>query len=116
MGGTAAEADQTSPGSGSSDPPQHLTMAISNKQAEKVMQAAHAIEDLQSVLKATRAITSTLRLADLLATVVGLACEVAHTETASLLLRDPITDELYFDVALGDKGGALQQVRLKKGE
>jgi signal transduction histidine kinase len=72
--------------------------------------------DLLRIFEATRAMTSTLRLSDLLATVMRLASEVVRAEASSLLLMDPATDELYFDVALGEKGGALQQIRLKKGE
>ena len=72
--------------------------------------------DLQRILEATRAITSTLRLSELLSTVMRLASEVARAEASALLLQDPATGELYFDVALGEKGGALRQIRLKKGE
>jgi len=68
------------------------------------------------IFEATRAISYTLRLSELLGTVMRLASEVAHAEASSLLLMDPATDELYFDIALGEKGGALQQIRLKKGE
>ena len=73
-------------------------------------------KDLVRIFEATRAITSTLRLSDLLETVTRLASEVVHAETGSLLLMDPSTGELFFDVALGAKGGALQEVRLKRGE
>lgn len=73
-------------------------------------------KDLLKIFEATRAMTSTLRLAELLATVMRLASEVARAEASALLLVDPRTDELYFDVATGEKGGALQQIRLKKGE
>ena len=73
-------------------------------------------KDLERVFEATRAITSTLRLSEVLETVMRLASEVARAEASALLLLDPATDELFFDVALGEKGGALQQVRLKKGE
>ncbi len=75
-----------------------------------------AESDLLRIIEATRAIASTLRLSELLATVVKLASEVVHAEAGSLLLMDQSSGELYFDVALGDKGGALQQIRLKKGE
>ncbi len=75
-----------------------------------------AEQDLLRIFEATRAIASTLRLSELLETVVKLASEVVHAEAGSLLLMDHATGELYFDVALGEKGGALQQVRLKKGE
>ena len=72
--------------------------------------------DLVRIFEATRAIASTLRLSELLETVMRLASEVVHAETGSLLLMDAATGELYFDVALGENSGALQQVRLKKGE
>lgn len=72
--------------------------------------------DLQRIFEAGRTISSTLRLSELLQTVIRLAGEVVHSEAASLLLLDPATGELYFDVALGEKGGALQHIRLKKGE
>src|SRR5882762_9929028 len=73
-------------------------------------------QDVQRILEATRAITSTLRLSELLATVMRLASEVARAEASALLLLDAATGELYFDVALGEKGGAVEQFRLKKGE
>lgn len=37
-------------------------------------------------------------------------------EVASLLLVDDLTDELYFEVALGEKGNRVKEIRLKKGE
>jgi two-component system, NtrC family, sensor histidine kinase KinB len=73
-------------------------------------------KDLIRIFEATRAITSTLRLSELLETVMRLASEVVRSEAASLLLMDQATGELYFDVAIGSSGGALQQIRLKKGE
>ncbi len=73
-------------------------------------------EDLERILEAARVVSSTLRLPELLQTVTKLAGEVVHSEAASILLMDPTTEELYFDVALGEKGETLQQVRLKKGE
>src|SRR5258706_12076212 len=73
-------------------------------------------KDLIRIFEATRAIASTLRLAELLEKVMQLASEVVRGETGSLLLMDQSTGELYFDVALGEKGGSLQQIRLKKGE
>ena len=72
--------------------------------------------DLLRILEATRAISSTLRLSELLDTVIRLASEVVKSEAASFLLMDAATGELYFDVAVGEKGGALQHIRLKKGE
>ena len=50
-------------------------------------------QDLAKFFEATRAITSTLKLSELLTTVMRLANEVARTEVSSLLLLDPITGE-----------------------
>jgi two-component system, OmpR family, phosphate regulon sensor histidine kinase PhoR len=72
--------------------------------------------DFVRILEATRAITSTLSVSELLEMVMRLASEVVHVEACSLLLMDPATEELYFDVALGESGGALERIRLKKGE
>ena len=73
-------------------------------------------QDLERLLEATRVVSSTLRLSELLEKVMGLAGQVVRAEASALLLLDEATGELYFNVALGEKGGALQQVRLKKGE
>ncbi|MBI5561800.1 MAG: GAF domain-containing protein [Deltaproteobacteria bacterium] len=42
--------------------------------------------------------------------------KLMKAETGSLLLIDRKTDELYFEVALGDKGDILKEIRLKMGE
>ncbi len=42
--------------------------------------------------------------------------ELLDCETGSLYLIDEDRNELYFDVALGDKGEAVKQIRLKLGE
>ncbi len=73
-------------------------------------------DDLERLLEATRVVSSTLRLSELLQKVMELAGQVARSEASALLLLDQGTGELYFDVALGEKGEALQQIRLKKGE
>lgn len=40
---------------------------------------------------------------------------VLNVEAASLLLLDEVTGELYFDVATGDKGDKIMEIRLQKG-
>lgn len=44
------------------------------------------------------------------------AVELLQCETGSLYLIDPDKNELYFEVALGDKGDAVKEIRLKMGE
>lgn len=47
---------------------------------------------------------------------VEAATRLLDCETASLLLLDEKTDELYFEVALGEKGNKVKEIRLKIGE
>jgi len=70
---------------------------------------------LELLLEVGRLLSSKLELADLLATVLRLASRVVDAETASLLLLDETSQELYFDVAL-DMGEDASKVRLKLGQ
>ncbi|MFI5347496.1 MAG: ATP-binding protein [Elusimicrobiota bacterium] len=70
---------------------------------------------LEMLLEVGRLLSSKLELAELLATVLELASRVVDAETASLLLLDAKTNELYFDVALG-LGPEAAKVRLKPGQ
>src|ERR1017187_9159641 len=67
------------------------------------------------LLEVARLLSSKLELAELLTSVLELASRVVDAETASLLLLDEATQELYFDVALG-LGDDLSKVRLKLGQ
>lgn len=73
-------------------------------------------DDFETLLEASRALASTLELPALLKKVMELAARVVRAESASLLLKDEKTDELYFDVALGAAGDKVKTVRLKSGE
>ncbi len=42
--------------------------------------------------------------------------EVMNAEASSLMLYDEATDELYFEIALGEKAAAIKRIRLKRGE
>ncbi len=70
---------------------------------------------LELLLEVGRVLASKLELPELLATVLKLASGVVDAEAASLLLLDPATDELYFDVALG-LGPEASKMRLKLGQ
>ncbi len=72
-------------------------------------------ERLELLLEVGRLLSSKLELSELLTTVLELASRVVEAETASLLLLDDKTDELYFDVALG-LGEEMSKVRLKLGQ
>ena len=73
-------------------------------------------EKLKLVLEANKIISSTLNTSELLRQVMKLATEVVEAETSSILLYDAKMDELYFDIALGEKESELKEIRLKAGE
>ncbi|HOW27846.1 MAG TPA: ATP-binding protein [Elusimicrobiota bacterium] len=75
-----------------------------------------SIGDFELLLQANRILSSKLDSGDLLEAVMELAARVVKAETASILLLDEKTNELYFDVALGDAGEQIKQIRLKVGE
>ncbi|MBI3013177.1 MAG: GAF domain-containing protein [Elusimicrobia bacterium] len=74
------------------------------------------LSDIDHLLKANRILASTLDLDKLLKVVLEQAAEVVCAETGSLLILDEKTNELTFDVALGDAGKDLRTIRLKLGE
>lgn len=51
----------------------------------------------------------------LLAVLIEVVKDICEAEAASLLLHDPITDELYFDVAIGEAGGLVKRIRMARG-
>ena len=58
-------------------------------------------QTLELLLEVGRLLSSKLELGELLTTVIELSARVVDAESASLLLLDEKTNELYFDVALG---------------
>jgi PAS domain S-box-containing protein len=72
-------------------------------------------ETLELLLEAGRLLSSKLELDDLLRSVLELSSRVVDAESASLLLLDEKTGELYFDVALG-LGEKASKIRLPLGQ
>ena len=72
-------------------------------------------DSLELLLEASLLLSSKLELGELLETIIELSKRVADAERASLLLLDPTTDELYFDIALG-LDPDLAKLRLPKGK
>jgi sigma-B regulation protein RsbU (phosphoserine phosphatase) len=71
------------------------------------------IKRLHGLIEATALITSSLNLEDVLRLVLERAQEVASAEASSILLFNPATQRLEFEVALGEKGSVLQSLRKK---
>jgi signal transduction histidine kinase len=77
--------------------------------------ASREAQRLELLLEVGRLLSSKIELPELLTTVLELASRVVDAETASLLLLDEKTGELYFDVALG-LGEDISKIRLKPGQ
>lgn len=74
------------------------------------------VQELSMLLELNKIIVSTLELDKLLNLIMTLAAKVVHSEASSLMLLDDATQELYFDVALGEKREQIKQIRVKAGE
>jgi len=72
-------------------------------------------ENLEMLLEVSRLLSSKLNLPELLRAILELGARIVNAETASLLLVDVKTQELYFDIALG-MDPDLARVRLKVGQ
>lgn len=76
---------------------------------------AYKAESLELLLEVSLLLSSKLDVSELLETIMQLSSRVVNAETASLLLVDPKTNELYFDVALG-LAPELTKIRLPMGK
>jgi putative nucleotidyltransferase with HDIG domain len=74
------------------------------------------VQELSMLLELNKIIISTLELDKLLHLIMTLASKVVHSEASSLMLLDDALQELYFDVALGEKREQIKQIRVKIGE
>ncbi len=77
---------------------------------ERKLRQAKALMEL-SVL-----VNSTLDTREIRKRAIEAATCLVNAETGSLLLVDRETGELFFEVALGEKGTALKEIRLAKGQ
>ncbi|NHN32399.1 PP2C family protein-serine/threonine phosphatase [Paenibacillus agricola] len=59
---------------------------------------------------------STIYKQDLLQKIMDTASRVTDAEASSVILVDTEKDELFFELALGEKGGDVREIRLKMGE
>ncbi len=82
-----------------------------------VKQLKQKIEELTTVIEASKRITSTLDLSSLLRIIMQLATKVMHAETSSLMLLDETKQELVFEVVEGgEKGEMIKEIRLSVNE
>ncbi len=72
-------------------------------------------QTLEMLLELGKLLSSKLELSELLTSILELSTQIVDSESASLLLLDEKTQELYFDVALG-LGEEASKIRLKLGQ
>jgi signal transduction histidine kinase len=73
-------------------------------------------KEINTLYRISRFIDSITDLKELLRLIMEESKKVVDAEASSLLLYDREKDELYFEVALGDKGEKVKKIRLKRGE
>lgn len=78
-----------------------------------IMERITALQALQEV---ARSLTSELNLEPLLKNILRSAVGVMEASAGSLLLLDPATDELVFEVIEGGSGAALEKKRMPRDE
>jgi Nif-specific regulatory protein len=73
-------------------------------------------KDLEEILKISLLINSTFEINELLNRIMDSANRVVKAEASSILLIDETENNLYFHVALGDKGEEVKKFTIKMGE
>lgn len=74
-------------------------------------------KNLHSLLDTNRLINSPMSLSKLLSVIMTVAKKVVKAEAATLMLLDENTNELVYEVALGEKGAKIKKLfRLKLGQ
>ncbi len=74
------------------------------------------LQQLKTLMEMSALVNSTLDSREIRKRAIEAATRLVDAETGSLLLVDQETGDLFFEVALGDKGDALKEIRLSKGQ
>ncbi|MCX7941692.1 MAG: HD domain-containing protein [Dictyoglomaceae bacterium] len=83
---------------------------------KRVINLEERIKELNILQEIGFQINSTFRLKDLLNLIMTLSKETLEAEASSLMLLDEKTQELTFEVALGEKGDVIKKFRIPIGE
>ncbi len=91
-----------------------LGMAVEN--ARLYSEAAKRLGQCSTLMELSAILNSTLQISEVLRRAVEAATHLMECEVGSLLLLNETSDELVFEVALGERGREVKEVRLKVGE
>ncbi|MHB8836161.1 MAG: ATP-binding protein [Candidatus Methylomirabilia bacterium] len=93
-----------------------LSLARSLEHLEAFAEINHRAAEIESLMEVNQVINSTLDLGEVLRQVMAQSTRLLVAESSALMLLEESTQELVFEVATGDKGSAIKQIRLKLGE
>jgi len=82
----------------------------------KVAAQKARLEILETMEEVGRLLNSTLDEREVRRRAMEAATRLMRSEVGSLVLIDPETQELFFEVALGEKGEKVREIRLRPGE
>jgi PAS domain S-box-containing protein len=85
-------------------------------QEEALKRARARVARLEGLLAASTLISSTLGRSELLRLLMELASQMVDAESSAVILVDESSNELFFEVALGEKGDQVREHRLRIGE
>lgn len=74
------------------------------------------VRKIKKLLEFSRLLNSTLSIHEVKNRAIQACMELFNCEAGSLLLYNPENQELFFDVALGEKGEKVKVIRLKLGQ
>ena len=74
------------------------------------------LQQAKTIIELSALVNSTLDTGEIRKRAIEAATCLVNAETGSLLLVDQETGELFFEVALGEKGNALKEIRLARGQ
>ena len=92
----------------------HIGIVIQNMRA--VLEAKKKIAQFETLLDIANLLNSSLEEKVIREKAMEAVTKLMKTEVGSLLLVDEKTNELYFEVALGEKGNIVKEIRLKMGQ
>jgi len=74
------------------------------------------LEQLSTLMELSALINSTLDTGEIRERAIVAAIRLLDAEAGSLILIDQDSGDMFFEVAIGDKGEKVKEIRLKKGE
>lgn len=74
------------------------------------------IQQLETLMEMASLVNSTLDINKIKSRAIEAAARLVNAEAGSLLIIDQGTGELFFEIAIGEKGNILKEVRLVRGQ